>query len=625
MTATQEEQATTTVTVPRAVLVTNINDALRVGQTYPSVSPTTGHPINHPTCLILPSTHERGWPITGREHVDLLPYVGMKGWWVRAIEFTIDGTTEVAIPASAPDVVFSEVPEEYRASVPQGARWGTLNRAVDGCPPGRFLAIPPPESRTASGAIIMAWPGHAQYDLFSSRPGVTTPWRGWWSMGSFTFDPVEAAAPVEDSPIGAGDVVRVLRDDDQPENNGRRATVIEHRGGEFTPYRVRYDNGDPGGERGWWVSEVERWTDSAEDASAPSVGDFVPGQLVEVHDYDPAWNGEARVTRVGDYVHVRLINPTAGQRAFEGGFGVGHVRAVERPFQINDRVVLASAHVLTPGGTEFHESPSGIGSFAEVDRVGREAGRDYVHVRWEGGGTSSAHPSCLRLAAPAEADESTAGRFPVGHWYSWGVQGRWFRVSAVVGTRVEHDRTATASGGFSDSPGRRPDPSRRDRFVIGAPDSDHLPAWLRNMLNPPPPQPEPGTDVETLTRQLQEAREAHQRDLDEIARIMKEEADEREWCSEYEEVAARIDRSISGTFRGQRNVEVVVDYSGYVQVPYSGRITIEVPPGSTGGQIRRAAREFLSENGLGGYSSLADVDWTDVDSESVSIDDYNEQ
>jgi hypothetical protein len=109
------------------------------------------------------------------------------------------------------------------------------------------------------------------------------------------------------------------------------------------------------------------------------------------------------------------------------------------------------------------------------------------------------------------------------------------------------------------------------------------------------------TEVEDLRRRLAEAEQRHTADLATISEILGNEAVEREWCSEYESVVTKINRSISGELQPCRDEEVTVSVTvtGYARIPWSVDITVPVEcrnadPSSD--QVREAVGQWLSDS-----------------------------
>ena len=98
----------------------------------------------------------------------------------------------------------------------------------------------------------------------------------------------------------------MLHDGDEPVNNGRFATLLEHNPDDgVSPFKVRYDNDTPGGEYGWWVNAIAD-----------------PGQAFEVGQW-VRWGEVERWHRVGE------INENAvafDQRGYSPGARPSRIR-----------------------------------------------------------------------------------------------------------------------------------------------------------------------------------------------------------------------------------------------------------------------------------------------------------
>lgn len=131
-------------------------------------------------------------------------------------------------------------------------------------------------------------------------------------------------------------------------------------------------------------------------------------------------------------------------------------------------------------------------------------------------------------------------------------------------------------------------------------------------------QPAPEGDVEVLRARLAEVERQYAEDLARIADIMKEEAEERDWCGEYEDVSRRIDRAIHGTFNGERPVGYEVLFS--TAVPLSGRVVLNLPAGATDGQVQEALNAYFAENSLAAHG--ATLDWSAV-ADDLHVDEFD--
>lgn len=115
-------------------------------------------------------------------------------------------------------------------------------------------------------------------------------------------------------------------------------------------------------------------------------------------------------------------------------------------------------------------------------------------------------------------------------------------------------------------------------------------------------------------------------DLNLIGEIMVQEAEDRDWCSEYEGVIEKINRTIEGSIENAlRDVEVVVSFSGYVNVPFTGQVTLEVPRGYSSTTVNEAFMEHMSDTYLSSMDlELGEADYSDVSDDDLSVDDFEE-
>ena len=409
-TMTTEETATLPLVRLRATLATGLD----AGAEYPYLAVNENAPVGYSGCLILPPGTLAGWAIAAGDHTALRPYVGRQGWWVREsqIEQTL-GTAEVPLRTSAA-VADDGIPAEHRGDVPDGAYWVTMTRNVDGVPRGReMLAIDDP-SGGSRGPLLLIWPGHEFFGFTSSdRPNLPPGWHGWWAHGGAERTRDVGGTSGAEERIVVGSHVTVVADADQPSNNGRSAVVMEMSSGR-SPYRVRYPDGTPGGEVGWWVQEV-RLNPLAADFpighwySWGSRTDWFRIGTVRADSvtFDRAWAGGDVRERTTTYQRGDLDRHT-GTVCLPPGHAdmpiplreqtAADAPATEtRTFAEGMRVLLTSRHVMQPGDTgQYREATRGVGFATGV--LGR---RSEYHdgswsIQWDhDGGGSVLHESCI--------------------------------------------------------------------------------------------------------------------------------------------------------------------------------------------------------------------------------------
>lgn len=132
-----------------------------------------------------------------------------------------------------------------------------------------------------------------------------------------------------------------------------------------------------------------------------------------------------------------------------------------------------------------------------------------------------------------------------GQWFSWGEHIDWFRLTRLDPDGTHHyDRVQTEG---DDTP-------REESSLL---------AWSEvceeYLFSAGPFGDQVEVTPSTITPQ-------HQRDLDEISRILLEEAEHREWCAEYDQVIERINRTILGNLHArEREFQVWVSINGAVR------------------------------------------------------------
>ena len=437
---------TETVTLPLARLNRSLAAAggPEVGE-HPYLAVPEGAPAGYDGCFIMPADSLAGWAITSAHPAPVRPYEGMRGWWVRAGDITVlDTTSEVEMPdvGGTGGVIDDRIPAEYHSVVPEGAYWVRMTQAIDGLrQQDLVLAMDDPEGR-ARGPVLLFWPGHQHHrDAATNRPGLPEGWRGWWAHGHATrVDSVrrasqDALVDRPDLPFTRGQRVRVIRDGDMPANAGRIAEIIEYSAGGLTPFRVRYDDGEPGGTYGWWIHEAVPVGPPVSTTSVsttpvyPNSAEFLPG-----HWY--SWNSQHDWFRVGQVTDVgvefdRLSNRD-GRR----------IRTETRRYSSADierHRASRNLVVLPPGHSDL--------------------------------------PAGLRQASINEADLGTL--MPVGTWFTWGARAAWYRVSSIEGSRVRTDRRFMNEEVREHGDTYAPRDLMGDRFVCLPSGHERLPGTLR--------------------------------------------------------------------------------------------------------------------------------------------------
>lgn len=118
------------------------------------------------------------WPIDSVRldaEPDLAPFRGWYGLWVSDVQVQRESA-----PTNEAGADLSDVPFEYRAGVPAGARWGRLTAPHDRMPEGRYLIYEHPTSGGGENVLLALWPGHSRWSHGGPRGGIPDDWRGWW-------------------------------------------------------------------------------------------------------------------------------------------------------------------------------------------------------------------------------------------------------------------------------------------------------------------------------------------------------------------------------------------------------------------------------------------------------------
>jgi hypothetical protein len=126
-------------------------------------------------------------------------------------------------------------------------------------------------------------------------------------------------------------------------------------------------------------------------------------------------------------------------------------------------------------------------------------------------------------------------------------------------------------------------------------------------------------EVARLRAELAATQRRYDDDLARIAEIMKDEADRREWCGEYEEVSQRINRSIHGTFNGERPEDYEVLFSGVI--PFDGRVVLSLPSDPSEQQVKDALVAYFAEHSLSTHGVT--VDYAAVDTDDLRVDEFD--
>ena len=101
--------------------------------------------------------------------------------------------------------------------------------------------------------------------------------------------------------------------------------------------------------------------------------------------------------------------------------------------------------------------------------------------------------------------------------------------------------------------------------------------------------------ISRLEEQLAREQDAHRRDIDRIGTFLIQKANDRGWCSEYDEGIEYLNRDLSIQLPLRRQ-DVEVEVSGYVRMPYSVTVTVTVDGDCDDDTIRERAGEIVENN-----------------------------
>lgn len=103
-------------------------------------------------------------------------------------------------------------------------------------------------------------------------------------------------------------------------------------------------------------------------------------------------------------------------------------------------------------------------------------------------------------------------------------------------------------------------------------------------------------EVEALRAELRLAQARHAEDIDRIGERLNDEATRRDWCGEYDAIVESLNTQLNLPLtERKREVEVLV--SGYIRVPFSATVTVEVTGQHDGDDdyVRQLAIESMAD------------------------------
>lgn len=129
--------------------------------------------------------------------------------------------------------------------------------------------------------------------------------------------------------------------------------------------------------------------------------------------------------------------------------------------------------------------------------------------------------------------------------------------------------------------------------------------------------------VATVREQKRAAEQAHENDIALIGERLQAEAEQRNWCSEYDDVVEGLNRSLTKPLP-VRSRTYTGNVSGYIRIPFSVSVSVEVDRGSEDDVAEAIQAEF--ESTYDSARSLQyDIDWYDAEIEDAyEVDDVEQ-
>lgn len=737
--------------LPTVVVTDDLTSRVTAGE-YPYLHvPTAPEPERPGIILTPPGSNEAMWVVDDsrcRLHPTMRPYLGYGGWWVRASE--VEEFPPAPDPVETGPTDFDDVPSEHRDTIPDGARWCTVTRPIDGLPAGRYLVI---DSAIRAGRIVLAaWPGHPSYRSMYNRTdhGVRQPWRGYVLDGQHASVTMDAAPPADPfaevpeewratMPEGARWLRLTRPVDGMPEgrylgyiNNGVTylATWPGHSHNHMMGVRPGLPSA-PGTERwqGWtiyggdheWESEPvtdlfaevpaewrslipahARWGYNNRTSGSCREGRYLAIPQTEYPDTGVTvmtWPNHPSYGSMGNRERYGIPLPLHGYRMTIAGRWTWEEPVTEEP--VTQEPLPLDAYTVGQR-VEIHDHPA-EGWNGPGTVTNNRHGNLHIRSDYDGVGEGAFEARYVRpldegtAVEPVPAEED---RFAVGNWYSWGTRTQWFRIASVDATLVRYNATAQSNTGIRVDSGSHARNRAEESHPAG---SSAMPNWLRDatLSEPDEDTPEPvdiepaytvgqrvevfdwgsaawngpatvtglegmgvrvhsdgygregsfafrhirplvdehaariaeleaeverlRTSYETASTNLTTTQEQWQNDLNAIGELMREEAENRDWCGEYEGVMGRINDNITGTISGAfRNIEVTVDLRGTVSVPWTASLSVEVPYNEQNNDaVHAAVRAWLEDNDASDLSpevgGAGSADWSSVDDDEVEV------
>ncbi len=126
------------------------------------------------------------------------------------------------------------------------------------------------------------------------------------------------------------------------------------------------------------------------------------------------------------------------------------------------------------------------------------------------------------------------------------------------------------------------------------------------------------TKVNDLTAEIAVVRQRHAADIERIGERLMQEADERDWCDEYDRVVDSLNRNLTIGLpsREDREKDTYVEVSGYIRVPFCITVTVTHAYNADESDIEQQAGEMVENNYgaselLSSYANRSDAEVED--------------
>lgn len=575
--------------------------------------------------------HGRMWEVRDaniRDYPYLRPFVGMWGWYTRDDDITDIVPATGAPVATVTASPIGDIPDEYRAMLPENAVYGRLTTFTDGLSPGEFFAY---LDEARGWYCLIAWPGHPNHSRFGARPNLGGDLRGWWvTRANFTVEVADLTQPASTDPLAmlptviprddtcravgvpSGSRVALARGED-----GRHPCLVfpsDYGGGAWPitgDEARRYAHLAPFvGQRGWWV-DSGRWTDEQPPVDAPDL--YPVGHWF-------TWGGRVswfRISRVtGETFHYDMVCEYDRMWERTGTYELSHINGDRftcvagddpmAPRALREWVAAQAEPVAEPVAVgmrvqvqEDSDEPSNVGQYARLEQIRADTSDDPQRYR-------------VVYEDPEVSQRS-------GHEYGWWVE-QVTPVPEAATVEVSEDEAALAQAWedyYADVPEQH-----RSQVPNGARWA-HVTRFGERMLLSPETTPDTGYCLMWPHHAHYSLGDARREWLPagwsgyrttrgytyepEVPPVL---TDRARMTGEMQRLQRRIEELTEALARPATR-SVTVNVRGVVPVEFAGTLTVEVPEGAPQDQIERTARDVVL-TGEGGDITLGSPQWADA-------------